>query len=125
MPARAYHPDRVIKLLLLLLLGLLSVSRKSFALGEVQYVENSPSRGSFALVGADTAAILVDSNDWPGVVRAAHDLQADVARVTGHTPALLNDPTAAGKNVVIIGTIGKGGLIDRLIHDKKIEAPEI
>ena len=125
MPARAYHPDRVIKLLLPLLLGLLSVSRNSFALGEVPYVESSPSRGSFALVGADTAAILADTNDWPGVVRAAHDLQADVARVTGRTPALLNDPATAGKNVVIVGTIGKGGLIDRLIRDKKIEAPEI
>jgi hypothetical protein len=125
MPAPAYHPGHVIKLLLPLLLGLLLLSRDGFALGEVHYVENSPDRGSFALVGTGTAAILVDKNDWPGVVRAAHDLQADVARVTGRTPAMLNNPKAAGKNVVIVGTIGKGGLIDRLIRERKIESPEI
>ena len=113
------------KSLCLLLLGLLSLSRNSFALGEVRYVENHPGPGSFALVGTDTATILVDTNDWPGVIRAAHDLQADIARVTGRTPAIVNDPAAAGKNVVIIGTIGKSGLIDQLIRDKKIEAPEI
>ncbi|HXC99237.1 MAG TPA: glycosyl hydrolase 115 family protein [Verrucomicrobiae bacterium] len=113
------------KLVYLLLLGLFTLPRESFALGEVRYVENSPSRGSFALVGPDTAAILADTNDWPGVIRAAHDLQADIARVTGRTPAVLNDPSAAGKSVVIVGTIGKGGLIDRLIREKKIEAPEI
>jgi hypothetical protein len=113
------------KLFCLLLLGLLSLSRNSFALGEVRYVENHPGPGSFALVGTDTATILVDTNDWPGVIRAAHDLQVDVARVTGRTPAIVNDAAAAGKNVVIIGTIGKGGLIDQLIRDRKIEAPEI
>ena len=34
------------------------------------------------------AALRVDAADWPGVQRAARDLQADVNRVTGVTPAL-------------------------------------
>jgi len=109
----------------LLLLGLLSIAREGFALGGARYVENTPSRGSFALVAADTASILVDTNDWPGVVRATADLQTDVARVTGRTPSIFNDPKAAGKNVVIIGTIGKSGIIDELIRAKKIDASPI
>jgi hypothetical protein len=110
---------------MLIVAGLLLPVHDSFALGEARYVENNPGSGSFALVGADTASILVGTNDWPGVVRAAHDLQADVARVTGHTPALIDNPKAGGKNAVIIGTIGKSALIDELIRKKKIETPEI
>ncbi len=105
--------------------GLLLLSRNCLALGGPQYVENSPGSGSFELVGKGTASILADTNDWPGVVRAAHDLQADVQRVTGRTPTLVNDAKAAGKNVVIIGTIGKSPLIDELILKKKIEPSEI
>jgi Glycosyl hydrolase family 115/Gylcosyl hydrolase family 115 C-terminal domain len=113
------------KSLLLLLLGLLLSVRNSYAFGEVRYVENRASRGSFALVGADAASIIVDTNDWPGVIRAAHDLQTDIASVTDRTPAMPSDAKAGGKNVVIIGTIGKDGLIDELIREKKIDALEI
>ncbi len=113
------------RLFYLLFLAFALFAQNSFALGEMRYVENRPGPGSFALVGPDAATILVATNDWPGVIRAAHDLQTDVARVTGRTPALLNDPSAAGKNAVIIGTIGRGGMIDQLIRDKKIEVPEI
>jgi hypothetical protein len=110
---------------LLLVVTLLSIARDSFALGGTPYIENRPGPGSFPLVNAETASILVDTNDWPGVVRAAHDLQTDIARVTGRTPAFVTGPNAAGKNVVIIGTTGKGGLIDQLIRERKIEVPEI
>ena len=116
---------QVPSLRLLLAGGLLLFSCDAFALGGPHYVENSPGPGSFALVAADTATILVDTNDWPGVVRAAHDLQADVQRVTGQTPAIAENAGAAGKNVVIIGTIGKSPLIDELIRKKKIDASEI
>ncbi len=105
--------------------ALLSLPCRSFALGEARYVENTPVSGSFELVGANVATILADTNDWPGAVRAANDLQADVARVTGRTPTIVDSVKAAGKNVVIIGTIGKSALIDELIRKKKIETSEI
>ncbi len=91
----------------------------------MHYVENGPGQGNFPLVAADTATILVDTNDWPGVVRAANDLQTDIARVTGRTPSVVNDAKAGGRNIVIVGTIGKSPLIDQLIKDKKIKTTEI
>src|SRR5262249_30949455 len=57
----------------------------------------------FALVHAGSVApILVDSNDYPGVLRAAGDLQADVGRVTGLTPAIQSNATASATNIVLI-----------------------
>ncbi|MCJ7730397.1 MAG: glycosyl hydrolase 115 family protein, partial [Sedimentisphaerales bacterium] len=84
------------------------------------------SKGSFCLASKDElAALYVDLNDYAGVVRAVKDLQADINRVTGRTPALTYDETALGKNVVIIGAIGKSQIIDRLIHGGKVDASQI
>ena len=74
--------------------------------------------GAFALAEkGSAAAIRVDAADWPGVQRAAHDLQADVNRVTGITPAW---DTPAHK-MVLIGTVGKSPLIDQLARAGKID----
>ncbi len=90
------------------------------------YVNTVPSEGSFQLAKKDNlATIYVDSEDWPGVVRAAGDLQADVNRVTGLAPTITHEKTGLGKDVVIIGTIGKSKIIDRLVKDRKIDATQI
>src|SRR5690349_20821994 len=53
----------------------------AFALGQPQYVESHASPGSFPIArDASLAALFVDTNDFPGVVRAVEDLQADIAR---------------------------------------------
>ncbi|HTL72446.1 MAG TPA: glycosyl hydrolase, partial [bacterium] len=97
-----------------------------FALGQVQYVETVPGRDSFPLVQQNAAAVLcVDSSDWPGVIRAAGDLQADIRRVTDRTPALSESETVSGANVVIIGTVGKSALIDQLVRAEKIDISPI
>jgi hypothetical protein len=47
------------------------------------YVRSVSSAGDFALVqNAKAAPLIVSTNDWPGVVRAASDLADDVKRVT-------------------------------------------
>ena len=67
----------------------------AYAIGQASYVEHASRPGSFPLAQAETCATLyVDSRDYPGVVRAAADLQADVARVTGCTPAITHDDRA-------------------------------
>ena len=110
---------------LLLVFGLLA-PRDSFALGQKSYIEEVPGRGSFPLVQGNVAAtIYVAAGDHAGVVRAAGDLQADVARVTGLSPAIAREGKNLKKNVIVIGTIGKSEIIDRLIREKKIDASEI
>ena len=97
--------------------------RLAFAIGQAPYVEVTARAGSFPLVQTgETASLLVDSaSDWAGVVRAARDLQADINRVTGLTPSLLTSGTPQASNLVIIGTVGKSALIDRLVQDRKID----
>ncbi len=110
---------------LLLLAGPALVPPAGYALGQASYVEFGPVGHAFPLVENKSAAnIFVNSGDWPGVVRAANDLAADVARVTGLSPQITGENNL-GKNVVIVGTIGKSEIIDRLIREKTIDVSEI
>ncbi|MFL6335552.1 MAG: glycosyl hydrolase 115 family protein [Pyrinomonadaceae bacterium] len=94
------------------------------ALGRERYVEFTPARGSFRLFTAGVAApIYLDSRDYPGVLRAAHDLRADIERVTKTRPGLFIDQTVrAADDIVVVGTLGKSRLIDELVRAGKLEA---
>ncbi|MBY0238961.1 MAG: glycosyl hydrolase 115 family protein [Burkholderiaceae bacterium] len=82
-----------------------------------------PAPEAVALAEAGKSAILfVDPDDDPGVLRAATDLQADLRRVTTLLPVLRHDKQAQGRDVVIIGTLGKSALIDRLAAQGVIDA---
>jgi Glycosyl hydrolase family 115/Gylcosyl hydrolase family 115 C-terminal domain len=106
----------------LLAVALLAAVPTANALGRPPYVALTPAPGAFPLVDAAGAATLVvDAADWPGVIRAVSDLQADVRRVTDRSPAVA-DAVPAGRPVVIIGTVGRSALIDRLIVERKIDA---
>lgn len=86
-------------------------------------VSGTPTEGAFTLVDKNQAApLLVADNDWPGVRRAAGDLQADIERVTGRKPTL---GAKAPGNVVIIGTVGKSALIDALVAAGKLDVTAI
>ena len=105
---------------------LLAFSSNGFAIGQTSYVDTVARPGSFAVAQAKTAAtIYVDSSDWPGVVRAAGDLQADIERVTGLKPRIANAADGLGPSVIIIGTVGRSPIIDRLIQAKKIDVTAI
>ncbi|GAB3577551.1 hypothetical protein GCM10027345_15460 [Hymenobacter daeguensis] len=71
-----------------------------------------------------TAPIYASASDWPGVLRAAKDLQADVQRVTKVEPAFSTD-RPAGREVVLIGTLGKSPLIDALVQQQKLDASAV
>ncbi len=97
-----------------------------FGLGQDQYVATVKSPHNFTIAhGKTLATIYVDAEDHAGVVRAAHDLQEDVARVTGKTPALKNTDRGLGANAIIIGTVGKSPIIERLIRERKIDVSAI
>jgi hypothetical protein len=83
--------------------------------------------GDFKLVFREkAAAIFVESTGYPGVKRAAYDLQEDIQRVTGQTPKILDTLEGCGEEyVVIIGTLGKSGIIEDLIAQGKVDAGSI
>jgi glycosyl hydrolase family 115 (putative glucuronidase)/glycosyl hydrolase family 115 len=90
------------------------------------YVGSTPSPGSVPLVASGkAAAIVVSSGDYPGVTRVAGDLRSDIASVTGVQPAVLTDRVPEHGEVVIVGTIGRSPLIDRLVAKHKLEVAGI
>ena len=105
-------------------LCLLAVTTRLF--GAQRYVDSVYHQGDFALVEQGHAVPLrVDANDYAGVVRAVTGLQADMNRVTGGSPSILNEDESLGKSVVIIGTIGRSAVVDRLIHSGKLDVTSI
>src|SRR5690242_627485 len=122
MPHRSIH---ILSRALLSLVAFTYCSHRVFALGEPDYIETNAAPGSFPLVSTAPASIVFDTNDWAGVIRAANDLSTDVNRVTGRAPAMATALKGSGKNLVVIGTIGKSALIDRLVREKKIDVSAI
>ena len=112
-----------------LLLALLlppSLAAQGVAAGEASYVSAQAGAGRFPLFVNGRAAVLqVNPEDWPGVVRAAKDLRADIERVTGTPPALIEGSPGARQTsplpVVLIGTLGRSPTIDALVKAGKLD----
>ena len=97
-----------------------------FAIGQEQYVDFNSGEGDFCIAQKDNVAgIYIDSNDYAGVISAGNDLQVDINRVTGQIAKISNKETGLGKNTIIVGTIGKSPIIDRLIKYGKIDVNQI
>lgn len=110
---------------LLLSLCLSACANVAFALSGNQYVETTPSGNSFPLVQNHLAAsLVVDTNDFPGVTIAANNLQTDISRVTGVCP-MVQDAENPAANSILIGTIGKNAVINRLVREGKINISPI
>jgi hypothetical protein len=109
-----------------LALGLAFSLGSARALTTSAYVTEQRLDDGFCLVADGRAAgICVTTNDWPGVRRAAADLQTDFRRVSGVAPLLLPEVSHAGSRVIIIGTIGQSALIDQLARAGKIDISAI
>jgi hypothetical protein len=141
-----------------LLVGSLSVLLLSsdFAAAFVQSkatVDFKPGNGSLLLGSSSSSVnIVVDGKDWPGVLRAAHDLAVDFGRVTGvngsltarggngtksaeaifNVTGISRDWSVGGsakntssKGTIIAGTIGNSSLIDALVKSGKIDVSKI
>ncbi|MBR5957505.1 MAG: glycosyl hydrolase 115 family protein [Salinivirgaceae bacterium] len=72
----------------------------------------------------NTTKIIVDQADYPGVQRVANIFADDVNRVTGQRPEVATAVSAAPQ-AVIVGTIGKNPLIDKLVKAKKIDVKNV
>ncbi|MCC2954882.1 glycosyl hydrolase 115 family protein [Massilia sp. IC2-477] len=104
-----------------LALGLcLALPAKVHALGTPRFVDLQGKEGVRLVAGARAAPIVVDKDDFPGVLRAARDLQRDLQAVTGRTPQWQTG-AAAGSDAIIVGTLGRHALIDALARQGKID----
>jgi Glycosyl hydrolase family 115/Gylcosyl hydrolase family 115 C-terminal domain len=104
----------------------LAAASIALAIESNSYVSADAGAGRFALAAASKPApLVVSTDDWPGVVRAAKNLQADIHAVTGAEPQFSTGEVPAGTSVVLIGTLGKSPLIDKLVADKKLDAADL
>ena len=112
---------------LLMIAGLLFASAPAFAaLGDRPLLAEATTPGALPLVTATTVApIVVASADWPGVVRAATDLQADMQRVSGRRPELKTGEPASTPVAIIIGTLGRSPFIDGLVNAGRLNVDAI
>jgi glycosyl hydrolase family 115 (putative glucuronidase)/glycosyl hydrolase family 115/BACON domain-containing protein len=119
---RAGRPGLILLPLAILQLPLSAQDRSTAE----RYVTGRASPGSFALVRSGRpAALVLSSADWAGVRRAAASVQSDIERVTGARPALVLDSLPVSGAIVIVGTLGKSPLIDRLVHEKRIDGTRL
>lgn len=118
-------PRRLFRTLLLALFCITAVTGYA-ALGDPPIVTFAAEPGAFPLVASGKASpLVVDAEDWPGVVRAARDLQADMERVTGIQPTLAHSTSGQGDTLVIVGTLGRSALVDTLVRSGKIDVDAI
>jgi hypothetical protein len=110
----------------ILIVFYVALSQRMFALGQQRFVSTSLNNGGFTLAaGGHVAMLEVDAEDYPGVIRASHDLKADIERVTGLSASFVSDKESARGEVVLIGTISKSRIIDRLIREHKLDVSSI
>ncbi|KAL5387530.1 hypothetical protein PMIN02_008067 [Paraphaeosphaeria minitans] len=148
----------MIKHTLLSVLSLASclISAASLSQDRKPTVAFKPGNGNLPLASKGSSVNLVlDAADWPGVLRAAHDVVVDFGRVTGTNGTLTtvgsgaSNQTVGGsasvifnvtgiskdwivsksstkrKGVIIAGTIGNSSLIDALIKSGKLDVSKI
>ena len=90
------------------------------------YISAKKSAGSFPLVaGGKAAALYASESDWPGVLRALHDVQADISHVTGKEPAVLTNMPQGAQSAVLVGTVGHSALIDKLVQSGKLDVTNL
>lgn len=89
-------------------------------------IENPLDKTDFPIVSTNGSAstISYDESDFPGVVRAIKDLQNDIDSVTGKRPMLVTS-NRASEYEIIIGTLGRNRIIDRLVSSKKLDVTAI
>lgn len=93
-------------------------------LGRERLVDFDSGR-AFLLADGRVAPLCVDEGDWPGVKRAAGDLQADLERVGGVRPEVLSVIPGQKPLVVLVGTLGRSALVDGLVRSGKLDASRI
>jgi hypothetical protein len=91
-----------------------------------EYVTTEDGSGHFPLsVEGQTVPLVASSGDYPGVLRVLGHLQADMGRVIGVEPELLQDEVGSSRQIVLAGTLGHSALVDRLVQEDKLDVADV
>ena len=115
---------KCIRLILAISLIIYLLPYELFAQAPLQntYITAKNGTGYFPLsADGKPAPLCTSSEEYPGVTIAVKNLQKDITSVTKTTPDLLTDNMSNEKQIVLIGTLGKNKLIDKLVKDKKLD----
>ncbi|MFI1744889.1 glycosyl hydrolase 115 family protein [Thalassobellus sediminis] len=105
-----------------LLMLLVTITNNAQSINTKQYVINEQALGSFPLASnGNVASILISDDDFAGVKRVAGHLKNDIKNVTNTFPNTLDEELQVEDYLVIIGTLGKSKIINRLVTDGKID----
>ncbi|MCO5947521.1 glycosyl hydrolase 115 family protein [Mucilaginibacter flavidus] len=95
------------------------------SLAKTPHISFTNGAGYFAVsTNGESTTLYTTDAEFPGVTLAVKSLQNDIKSVTNSSPATINK-IGAEKQLIIIGTIGKNGLIDKMIKRGKIDAGSI
>ena len=105
---------------------LLAFTANARAMPRRNMVEFQASRDSFCVVGpAQISPLYVDSDDFPGVARAANDLAQDIGRVSGKEATVVRATDKLALPPILIGTLGKNAVVDALVASGKLDVSAI
>ncbi|HWB94077.1 MAG TPA: glycosyl hydrolase 115 family protein [Puia sp.] len=77
--------------------------------------------GAFPVVSGNSVAdICVDDSDYSLVKKAVFFFQQDIERVTNKKPAVMSSLSSPVKNIIIVGSIERSGLIRQLVKSGKL-----
>lgn len=108
------------------LLAFAEASTEAGAVVSGDYIHAKPVAGDFPLVSEQSVAdIFVASDDWKVAQIAASDLVADIERVTGRKPFLKHTTEGLSEHVVLVGTLGKSPVIDRLVKEGRLDVKDV
>jgi hypothetical protein len=103
-----------------------SLTAPAFGLGEQRVIVFKAETGAFALVDHHRApTVVLDGQEWPGVLRAAENFRTDIESVSGAEPDRKSSISSRASAAIIVGTLGRSALIDQIAQAGKIDARAI
>ncbi len=107
-------------LILLILLPHLSLT-------QINVIHKIDKRTNYFTIASKTenACIVYDTSESMLVKKSAHFLSDDIERVTGKRPAVKTMENFQSSYIIIVATVGKNSLINKLLAEKKLNVEEL
>ncbi|HEX2922117.1 MAG TPA: glycosyl hydrolase 115 family protein [Bacteroidales bacterium] len=114
-----FHPATILMRLFLIFLSLMP----QLSYSQVNIIHKNDKKYAYYTIVSKTemSTIVYDTTENILVKKSAEFLADDIEKVTGKRPVVASSEKKHINNIIIIATIGKNKLIDRLVAEKKIK----